>query len=178
MEYVVFTTNSAYDFYKQGVSFLEAACRCFDGENRLIADEPILMHSPIAVNAAFACEMFLKALGRHENKQLHGHSLPELYRALSSENQKKLYVFTCTDEPQTDEQCKENVEKLLTKYSTYFIDGRYIVEKSARHSIYISGILSLAYNLCSVTQEVVKRNETNGETRRRLYDLIRKYTED
>lgn len=178
MEYIVFTTNSPFDFYKQGVSFLEAAYRCLGHDNCLITDEPILMHSPIAVNAAFACEMFLKALGRNENKQLHGHKLIELYKALSDDYKKKLYLLAYTDKPQTEDEYKQNVENLLTKYSTYFKDGRYIVENVAKHSINISGILSLAYNLCSVTQEVVKRNETNGETRRRLYDLIRKYTEN
>lgn len=178
MEYIVFTSNSAYDFYKQGVSFLEAAYRCLSSDNCLVTDVPIMMHSPIAVNAAFACEMFLKALGRNENKQLRGHKLVELYNALSDDTKKKLYLLAYTHEPQTENEYKENVEQILTKYSSYFEDNRYTAEKVAKHNVNITGILSLAYNLCSVTQEVVKRNETNGKTRRRLYDLIRKYTED
>lgn len=178
MEYVVFTTNSAYDFYKQGVSFLEAACRCFGGENRLITDEPILMHSPIAVNAAFACEMFLKALMHHEGKKLKTHSLLALYNTLSDATKKKLFALAYTQEQLTDEEYKNRVEQVLSQYSTYFEDTRYMPERVGKHAIGITGILSLAYNLCSVTQEIVKRTETNGETRRRLYDLIRKYTEN
>ena len=64
MEIHIKSQAKGNDYYIHGKEFLAAAWRCFCNEDGLILTNQgfCQLSAPCVVNAAFSCEMFLKAL--------------------------------------------------------------------------------------------------------------------
>lgn len=149
MEVNLYTENTPKYYYGQGTAFLEAAYRCFrGGENSLQTDEPIHLEAPIMVNAAFACEMFLKGLLLHEKKNInHIHDLLELYKQLSPDARYILGCICCDHGNDDEKEIEEKFSKYLSRYSKAFSQIRYMVENKGWNKLGITSMLSLAYNI-------------------------------
>ncbi|HML35945.1 MAG TPA: hypothetical protein PKA19_00765 [Bacillota bacterium] len=103
----------------QAEAFYIGYCRCNEqrilGPNRF--EWPV---APVIVNAAFACEIYLKVLNQIAGKEMKGHHLDVLYDALPRDEQdkirKELKLITSV------------FNEKLKKISNSFVDWRYIFE--------------------------------------------------
>lgn len=93
---------------------------------------------PFTVNAAFACELYMKAILIHFSSDgtiVKGHKLDELFKVLPDDAQSQI-------EASFNEQYKHDLDILLTEISTAFIDWRYAFEHGV--AINVTGILAFA----------------------------------
>ena len=159
MEFNIKVNHAPRDYYKNGLSFMKAAWRCYgkekDGEYKSIDGGGICqLTAPTVVNAAFACEMFLKALlVRFEIPYGKEHNLVKLYDKLSDELKEKISLF-CGD--------KEDIavfRNTLSKYADGFVDIRYYVENEGWVGMDPTYMISLAHNLSEITKYLLCNSE-------------------
>ena len=165
MEIHIQSTANVQDFFKQGEQFLEAAWRCFGKKNDegfSIMENGIFQQlpAPCVVNAAFACEMFLKSLlcelKIKYNPHSEGHNLFLLYKKLPSDIQKTIAEF-CRDRDDT------NVfEKWLKNHANDFVDIRYFMERDSWTEMSPMMVIQVAYNLSMIVGYLLKSGKTEG----------------
>lgn len=157
-------SNCKYmDYYRNGESFLEASERCFgekNGETFIICSssengtELKQLSVPTVVNAAFACEMFLKALisnaGLNIPKDRNGHNLLQLYKVLPNDIQEKVSSFCFCNSSKTD------FENFLNNHAKDFVNIRYFIENNGFSNISPMYMYSLAFNLNQITKYILQ----------------------
>lgn len=152
MEFNIQVHNTPMDFYRNGISFMEAAWRCYgkedNGEYKIIDDGRICqLTAPTVVNAAFACEMFFKSLLKHNGIAFpKKHSLVDLFDMLPNDAKSKISRF-CGDK---DDETK--LRSTLLIHANDFVDIRYYVENNDWGRMSPTYMVSLAYNLSEITR--------------------------
>lgn len=158
MEFNKRVNASPKDFYNNGMAFMEAAWRCFGNKQgntyHLIDGGKIYtLPGPTVVNAAFACEMFFKALLKHYNiKYDKVHDLYRLYKLLPQNSQNSISAF-CGD--------KEDIsvfDRILAEQANDFEEIRYYVEKAGWTGMKPLLMITLAYNLSQITNILMQDN--------------------
>ena len=110
----------------QADDFAEAYCRCIKGENPTIDEYGrtccSVLNIPAIVNAAFACELYIKSILVTTTKE---HDLEILYSQLDNEKQSEIrsYVDKCFNGHPT-----YKFDTCLKRASNAFVDWRYIYE--------------------------------------------------
>lgn len=111
-------------FYNQGLRFLRCAERCLgevndDGSITIISNKTHILSTPVMVNSAFACELFLKAiLILHDIDYKREHNLKPLFDLLPKNEYKEFLTIGDTD----------HFESELEKHSKDFVSWRYYME--------------------------------------------------
>ena len=93
---------------------------------------------PFAVNTAFACELYLKAILIHNSTDgtiKKGHELEKLFGALPASTRTQI-------EATYSQNCTTALNILLSEINTTFIDWRYAFENGVK--INITGIMAFA----------------------------------
>lgn len=114
--------------YLQGNTFLDCACLCNEtAEAEKDIARSIYLGTPVIVNCAFACEIFLKLLlEKHNVEYKKCHGLKELFELLPDEIKKNINNYLL----QSYGSLKDvNGFDLLEMYSNAFIEWRYSYEK-------------------------------------------------
>lgn len=114
-------------------SFLWAAQKIEDSDEFLCGG----MY-PFTVNAAFACELYMKAILIHNSADgtiARGHKLDELFNALPKDAQNQIETLF-------NKKLKHDLHSLLVEISTAFVEWRYAFEGGVR--INVTGILAFA----------------------------------
>jgi len=152
-EFNIKSENSSYDFYRNGIDFMKAALMCSgmkDDDVLHIIDENkiCILPAPTVVSAAFACEMFFKALLIHNNisfsKGNKGHNLLELYNALPENFQKIICKFCITYDDIS------HFQKILNDHSKDFVNIRYYIENNGWNGMSPIYMVSLCFNLSQI----------------------------
>ena len=160
MEFNFKVTPNAEALFNNGGEFQKAAARCL-GVNEYgtieIAEE---LPAPAVVNAAFACEMYLKALilksGKKYPTNRDGHNLKKLYDMLLEPIQKHIYQF-CVNK----EDCAEIIfTSFLENHSRDFMDARYYVTKEGWQGMSPIAVYTYAFNLGNITKYLLSNWET------------------
>ena len=160
MEFNFKVTPNAEALFNNGREFQTAAARCL-GVNEYgtieIAEE---LPAPAVVNAAFACEMYLKALilksGKKYPTNRDGHNLKKLYDMLLEPIQKHIYQF-CVNK----EDCAEIIfTSFLESHSRDFMDARYYVTKEGWQGMSPIAVYTYAFNLGNITKYLLSNWET------------------
>lgn len=122
-------------FYDQGLQFYHCAQRCLgdvndDGSIQILGGKYHSLSTPTMVNAAFACEMFLKSILILHNidywkilKRGEGHKLKPLFDLLPNQEYKDFLIIGTPGE----------FEKELMKHSADFEDWRYYMEQPGEY---------------------------------------------
>ena len=158
MEFNKKVNASPEDFYNNGMAFMEAAHRCFGNKQgntyKLIDGGKIyILPGPTVVNAAFACEMFFKALLRHYaisyNKV---HDLYGLFKLLPENVQSSISRF-CGDKEDTTV-----FERILLEQANDFKEIRYYIEKAGWTGMNPLRMITVAYNLSQITNVLLQNS--------------------
>lgn len=145
------STWSSEDYCRQAQNFLIAAQRCF-GEGYSIVKNGEIQQLPVpcVVNAAFSCEMSLKALLHKDNIQYdtktEGHDLFLLFKKLSIKTQNAIAKFCGS---KTDAFI---FEQQLKKHAKDFIGIRYFIEHKGWTEISPMEIITIAENLLTIVK--------------------------
>lgn len=106
---------------------------------------------PIAVNASFSCELFLKAL---IDGDVRSHKLDDLFGRLDNDEQEKVKRLTIIGMASTKASYDENSFNAdLTAFSNAFVDDRYFHEANGTLQIGYPFIVKFMKALLSVVQE-------------------------
>ena len=160
MEFNFKVTPNAEALFNNGREFQKAAARCLGvneyGTNEIAEELP----APAVVNAAFACEMYLKALilksGKKYPTNRDGHILKKLYDMLLEPIQKHIYQF-CVNK----EDCAEIIfTSFLESHSRDFMDARYYVTKEGWQGMSPIAVYTYAFNLGNITKYLLSNWET------------------
>lgn len=170
MEMNIFSNANEFDYYNQGKSFLEAAQRCIgeqneNGEFFILKNSRLLqLPAPAVVNAAFACEMFFKALLIHFDvsipKSKHGHDLENLFLCIPEKERKVINDFFCGNGK------KSTLSDLLHNHASDFVRVRYFIENKGFYSMSPIFMYTFAFNLRATTYYMLycyKRQEFQNE---------------
>jgi len=86
---------------------------------------------PFVVNAAFAIELYLKTLHQADGQQMRGHSLLELFDALTAARRAEIVAAAQENAPRLAVSVKDESEFRATmdKLNNVFVEWRYIFEK-------------------------------------------------
>ena len=93
---------------------------------------------PFTVNAAFACELYTKAILIYisaDGTIARGHKLDELFSALPKDAQSQI-------ETRFNKKLKHDLHSLLAEISTAFVEWRYAFERGVK--INVTGIIAFA----------------------------------
>lgn len=156
MEVKIFSQASFSDFYNNGVAFLKAMRRCFSDENgKMIKNGQIIqLPVPTVVNAAFSCEMFLKAIlifeGTDYPTDRKGHHLLQLYSLISDKNKKRISAFCM---PGNDSEGR--FSWFLCGHASDFTDIRYFMEREGWQGMSPLEMMMLAENLFRITHNIL-----------------------
>ncbi len=95
--------------------------------------ENFLYWDPIAINLAFSCEIYLKALRMLENdgKFITGHDLKQLFDILEEKTKNEIekdYQELCCEEPKVKNRYKD-IEIFLKENNLVFVKWRYTFEE-------------------------------------------------
>lgn len=159
MEFNTKVNHTPRDYYNNGLSFMKAAWRCYgkekDGQYRIIdSGEICQLPAPAVVNAAFACEMFLKSLlvyyGIQDRK---GHSLITLFDRLPEDSKNVISLFC------GDKRDATVFRKTLSIHANDFIDIRYFVESEGWRGMDPTYMITLAFNMSEITKALLNGKE-------------------
>ncbi len=152
---------SAQSIFDTGVAFHEAGMRCatpvIDGEITVAPTAPTL------ANYGLACEMYLKALLKHEGLSRRGHQLNVLFVALRPETQSHIISNLTLFAGETHLRFL----KCLQELSSVFVDWRYIYEIEAGRRIHVAALVDITSALF-LTAEQVAGWSTTDYMRQRL----------
>ena len=164
MEFNFKVTPNAEALFNNGGEFQKAAARCLgvneDGAIEIAKDGLFIsLSAPAVVNAAFACEMYLKALifksGKRYPTNRDGHNLKKLYDLLSKPIQRELYQFCVSKE-----DCAETIFiNFLGSHSQDFVDTRYYVTKEGWQGMSPIAVYTYAFNLGNITKYLLSNWE-------------------
>ena len=151
------------DLLRNGFEFLEAACRCAGTDETgtihiLGGNKPTILPAATAVNSAFACEMFLKALLQKEGTQYptnkDGHNVVKLFDLLLPETKKRINDFFGYKE-KTGQPLFEIFANLHPKD---FTEVRYYVTKPGLQGFSPITVYTYAFNLGQITKHLLGNN--------------------
>ncbi len=101
-----------------GKAFLDTAKKCNNPKIEFTGwTHPLLV--PIITNMAFSCELFLKAILKHDNKEIKTHNLKELFNNLPEDIKNKIMKS----------QNEEDFMAKLENISNLFEEWRYLYER-------------------------------------------------
>lgn len=152
------------DFYRQGKQFLKASWYCFGKKSTEKDEYEIIINNefqqlpvPCVVNAAFSCEMFLKALLKKFNisydPKKEGHNLYLLYKKLSDSTQKAIAEF-CGNSKDIDE-----FQNILKRHAQDFTNIRYCIEHKGWTDMSPLTMIMLAENLSTITHHILSLDQ-------------------
>lgn len=124
--------NRANGFYIQGARFAQCAERCMgdkndDGSIQIIGGKNSILSSPLLVNSAFACEMYMKSLLILNNIPYQkSHGLKSLFDLLPKQYQDFLRI---------EKYSRKEFDKELDEHSDDFVKWRYYVENPGEYSM-------------------------------------------
>ena len=153
MEIHIHSSGKAQDYFNQGKQFLEAAWNCYGkksgaGLNIIENGKLQQLPAPCVVNAAFSCEMFIKALLNKLNitydRSKEGHNLYLLYKKLPSELQDIIAKFCGNKKDATV------FENLIKTHSRDFVDIRYFIESNGWAEMSPVVMIAIADNLSRI----------------------------
>ena len=162
-EFHIRTMGSCKDLLKNGFEFLEAARRCAGSDENgtfhiIGGNKPTMLPAATVVNAAFACEMFLKALLKKEGKpyptRRGGHNLEVLFEKQSSDTKQKINDLigyeTSTGKPL--------FEHFVKNHPNDFTSIRYYVANSGWSEMSPVTIFTFAFNLGNIARLLIEQN--------------------
>lgn len=125
--------NNSTKFYdltttilQQADDFAEAFYRCTQGKNSTIDEFGRAKYSainiPAIVNAAFACELYLKSM---LNKKKGVHNLKALFKLLDTDIQEQIKSYV---DKKLNKHCSYSFDICLERAAKVFIEWRYIYE--------------------------------------------------
>lgn len=162
MEFNIQVHNSPIDFYRNGKAFMESSWRCYgkeeNGEYKIVDDGRICqLTAPAVVNAAFACEMFLKALLKHyEIEYKREHNLIRLFDLLPEYARNKISYFCGASKDGSQ------FRKALSEHADDFVDIRYYVENNDWGRMSPTYMITLAYNMSEITKWLLANSSSNS----------------
>ncbi len=150
--------KKAQYFYNQAWRFMKCAERCMgtendDGSIQIIGGRYPTLSTPTMVNAAFSCEVFLKAiliLFSIDYKK--GHGLRYLYELLPNEEYKE-YLKIAPSSGQT-------FEEELDAHSEDFVAWRYYMETPGEYQMSPMFTFLLMNNLQSLSKALIEQHLT------------------
>lgn len=154
MEFSIKSNGTALDLYNIGEEFRLAACRCFgqkegDSYTSIKDSKMIILYSATVVNAAFACEMYLKALIKHNGiESSHTHRLDVLFKKLPMDIQEQVGGF-CSNNNMA------SFIDVLERNARAFTDARYYVENNKSYEMSPTFFFVLAWNLSQITRTLI-----------------------
>ena len=165
MEIHIKSSTKAQDYFYQGKQFLEAAGKCYGKETdtgfNIIEDGRLKqLPAPCVVNAAFSCEMFLKAIlnkleiGYDRNKE--GHNLYLLYQKLPFNLQNTVAKFCGNKKDSTV------FENQIKTHAKDFVDIRYYVESNGWTEMSPITTITIAENLSRITAYLLSNKDWEG----------------
>lgn len=165
MEIHIKSSAKAQDYFNQGNQFLDAAWRCFGKKN----DEEFIfieqgkfqqLSAPCVVNAAFSCEMFLKALlckfKIPYNLHKEGHNLYLLFKKLPSNTQETIARFCGNKNDITV------FEKRLKTHQKDFIRIRYFIQRDGWSDMSPIAMITIAENLSRICAHLLVCRDLEG----------------
>ena len=131
-------------------------------EGKLIVDGNMQwLPIPTVVNAAFSCEMNLKAIllleGKTPPKGANGHNLERLFLGIDEETQEMISRF-CMPKDTIDH--KNAFLHILQIHRDDFREVRYFIEKSEWQDMSPFTMLTIAENLSTITGALIERKST------------------
>lgn len=168
MEFHVKTAPTAENYCKNGREFSEAAWRCFGGREGKIIENGVIRWLPAAtvVNAAFSCEMNLKAFLIMEEKTIpknrEGHNLKKLFEMLEKDTQTRVSRFCM---PKASSSFYNDFLNILETHANDFASARYFVEHDGWQEMSPITVLTIAENLSIITNAMIlqKKEQENRE---------------
>lgn len=163
-EFNIYVNNTPQDFLKNGDDFLEAAWRCIGrDENGIvqIAEHGMIKILPAAtiVNAAFALEMYLKAILqkdkiKYSSKGRDGHDLYNLFTLLEN-NQEEIDIINKFVGYSKDGTSL--FEEFAYLHAKDFVHIRYYVETSGWTKLDPLVMITYAYNLGNAAKFIISK---------------------
>lgn len=154
-------------FYIQGNNFSQCAERSMgemneDGSIQLVGGRYGMLCPPVMVNAAFACEMFLKGIliahgidYKKLLKQRKGHGLKALYDLLPKEEYKEFLKIPG----------KDTFDKKLEAHSNDFVNWRYYIENPGEYIMEPFFTCVLMKNLEIILGDIIEEGEKDENPR-------------
>lgn len=165
MEIHIKSSANAQEYFNQGNQFLDAAWRCYGKKN----DKEFIwmeqgkfqqLSAPCIVNAAFSCEMFLKALLYKlkvpYNPHKEGHNLYLLFKKLPSNIQETIarYCGNKNDITVFNERLKTHQKD--------FVRIRYFIERDGWSDMSPITMITIADNLSRICEYLLVRKDLEG----------------
>lgn len=140
-------TYTSIQMYNIAHSFLLAANRCDEPRIQDIGYVQMLI-VPVVVNAAFSCELSIKAILNQCNisvpRNKDAHRIDTLFHILPIELQNKI----------ADEMNRFNFDLDLQSISNVFVEWRYLFEKDVA-SLPFDFLMTMANVLCSEAEQLI-----------------------
>ena len=164
---VVENLSKVKAFYIQGNNFAQCAERRMgemneDGSIQLVGGRYGMLCPPVMVNAAFACEMFLKGIliahgidYKKLLKQRKGHGLKALYDLLPKEKYKEFLKIPG----------KDTFDKKLEAHSNDFVNWRYYIENPGEYIMEPFFTCVLMKNLEIILGDIIEEGEKDENPR-------------
>ena len=164
---VVENLSKVKAFYIQGNNFSQCAERSMgemneDGSIQLVGGRYGMLCPPVMVNAAFACEMFLKGIliahgidYKKLLKQRKGHGLKALYDLLPKEEYKEFLKIPG----------KDTFDKKLEAHSNDFVNWRYYIENPGEYIMEPFFTCVLMKNLEIILGDIIEEGEKDENPR-------------
>ena len=164
---VVENLSKVKAFYIQGNNFAQCAERSMgemneDGSIQLVGGRYGMLCPPVMVNAAFACEMFLKGIliahgidYKKLLKQRKGHGLKALYDLLPKEEYKEFLKIPG----------KDTFDKKLEAHSNDFVNWRYYIENPGKYIMEPFFMCVLMKNLEIILGDIIEEGEKDENPR-------------
>ena len=159
MELHIKTAPTPKSYHKNACDFCEAAWRCYSVDGKLIENGKIKCF-PVQtiVNAAFSCEMNLKALLLSDDKEFpkgrDGHDLELLFLELEKETRELISSF-CMQKSSIDPY--SDFLRFLQIHKDDFTRIRYYMEESEWQEMSPLTMLTIAENLSSITGALIEQ---------------------
>ena len=164
---VVENLSKVKAFYIQGHNFAQCPERSMgemneDGSIQLVGGRYGMLCPPVMVNAAFACEMFLKGIliahgidYKKLLKQRKGHGLKALYDLLPKEKYKEFLKIPG----------KDTFDKKLEAHSNDFVNWRYYIENPGEYIMEPFFTCVLMKNLEIILGDIIEEGEKDENPR-------------
>lgn len=128
--------------FRQAQSFCTTASYLYKKD---LQAQPINQHSivPFVVNAAFAIEVYLKALSLVHSHKLHGHKLLELFDKLPPKATAEIEAQSADAAAGHKVESGRSFRDCLHAVNNAFVDWRYLYEKESADEIRINEVIFL-----------------------------------
>ncbi|WP_157498904.1 hypothetical protein [Lysobacter sp. Root604] len=147
--------SAALSIRKQARSFSKVTHHIYDTIG-LLRTQSAAYLAPFVTNAAFALELYIKALAREHGTSLRGHKLADLYRGLPQAAIEEIAIAYLAVESRHDlEGAQPDIELFLTEINDAFVEWRYAYENKSGLSVKVNRIMFLLDTLDLAGQRIV-----------------------